>query len=164
MQEEERNRYISLINTSNEVFERLGSSISTLHSRNISLISLNFALLSIIFAAISFGVEQNWVPSARDICLLGLISVFLLSSLIINIFIFHPTDYKDLEIFKKERFDELRGMDEQTLLSDILYHLKEAFEYNEKKYEKRLRWFIIAFYSFIIANTIIISLLIKNLI
>ena len=164
LQEEERNRYKLLIDRGNEVFERLESNISSLNSRNMTFMGIILAILSIILTMVLFLLQKGWQPSKVDISLLSLFVGFLFSSLVINISIFHPTDYKDLNIFEQKRFNELVSMNEQTLLSDFLYHLNEAYEYNENKFKKRMRWFTFAFHLFIIANIIFIILVSKNLI
>jgi hypothetical protein len=162
MQEEERRRYIVLFDRGNEVFGRLKSDITYLNSRTMSFIGVNLVIISIILTLVLFWLEAGWQPSKVDIALLFILVDFLLISLVINILIFRPTGYKDLEIFRQQRFDELLRMDEKNLFSDFLSWLKEAYEDNFNKYIKRMRMFIIAFYSFIIANIILIIFLIKN--
>ena len=164
MQEEERNRYNILINRGTEVFERMQEHISNLNARNMTLIGIILATLSIILTMALFLLQKGWQPSNVDIVLLSLLVGFLFISLVINISIFHPTDYMDLNIFKGKRYDELKGMNEQTLLSDFLGHLKDAYRDNLKKYENRMWWFTFALYSFIIADVIFIILVAKNII
>jgi len=162
--QEERKRYKLLIDCGNEVFERLDDDISNLNSRNMTFMGLILAILSIILTLILFLLQRGWQLSKVDSLLLGLFVGILFLSLIINILIFHPTDYKDMNIFEQKRFRELVRMNEQILLSDFLYHLKEAYEYNENKFKMRMWWFTIAFYLFIIANIIFVIHVIENLI
>lgn len=162
--EEERRRYNFLIDRGNESYERLERYISSLNNRNISLIGINLALITIILTVLPIVFEKGWNITKPDIFLLVSVLILLSVSLIINLFIFHPTDYKDLEIFEEKRFYELTGMDEETLLSEILYCLKDAFEYNDGKYTERTRWFIKAFKLFITADAIIVLLIIKNIV
>ena len=164
MQEEKRNRYELLIDRGNEVFERMLENIFNLNARNMTLIGIILATLSIILTMALFLLLKGWQPSNVDILLLSLLVGFLFISLVINILIFHPTDYKDLNIFEQERFDELRRMNEETLFEDFLYHFKEAYEYNFNKFKNRMRWFTFALYSFIIADIIFIILVAKNII
>ncbi len=164
MQEEKRNRYELLIDRGNEVFERMLENIFNLNARNMALIGIILATLSIILTMALFLLLKGWQPSNVDILLLSLLVGFLFISLVINILIFHPTDYKDLNIFEQERFDELRRMNEETLFEDFLYHFKEAYEYNFNKFKNRMRWFTFALYSFIIADIIFIILVAKNII
>ena len=164
MQEEKRNRYELLIDRGNEVFERMGENIFNLNARNMALIGIIFATLSIILTMALFLLLKGWQPSNVDILLLSLLVGFLFISLVINILIFHPTDYKDLNIFEQERFDELRRMNEETLFEDFLYNFKEAYEYNFNKFKNRMWWFTFALYSFIIADIIFIILVAKNII
>ena len=164
MQEEKRNRYELLIDRGNEVFERMLENIFNLNARNMALIGIILATLSIILTMALFLLLRGWQPSNVDILLLSLLVGFLFISLVINILIFHPTDYKDLNIFEQERFDELRRMNEETLFEDFLYHFKEAYEYNFNKFKNRMRWFTFALYSFIIADIIFIILVAKNII
>ncbi|NOR77288.1 MAG: hypothetical protein GQ523_02395 [Methanophagales archaeon] len=164
MQEEKRNRYELLIDRGNEVFERMLENIFNLNARNMALIGIILATLSIILTMALFLLLKGWQPSNVDILLLSLLVGFLFISLVINILIFHPTDYKDLNIFEQERFDELRRMNEETLFEDFLYHFKEAYEYNFNKFKNRMRWFTFALYSFIIADIMFIILVAKNII
>ena len=120
MQEEKRNRYELLIDRGNEVFERMLENIFNLNARNMALIGIILATLSIILTMALFLLLKGWQPSNVDILLLSLLVGFLFISLVINILIFHPTDYKDLNIFEQERFDELRRMNEETLFEDFL--------------------------------------------
>jgi len=163
MLDEDRRRYNILIKRSIEVLDGLENDFSCLSSRNISLIGFNLALLSILFAGVSWGIENGWNPSSVDYALLILIFVFLSISLSINIYIFKPRDYKVYNMFGKGRFEELKNMDEPTLLSDALYQYKTAFEYNWEKYETRKGGFLCSFRLFIIANVILIPLILKNL-
>lgn len=163
MQEKDRSRYNILIGRGNEIFERMENNISNFNSQNITFIGIILAILSIILILVLFLFQEGWQPSDVDIWLLLIFVSLSLISLIVNISIFHPTDYKDLNIFEQKRFSELKKMSEQTLLSDFLHHLKEAYEYNVNKYEKRMQWFTFALYSFIIANIVFIILIIKNI-
>ena len=165
MQEEDRNRYKILIAGGTEVFERMQGNISTLNARNMTLIGIILATLSIILTLLLFLLRQMGIPFSNvDWILLSLFCLFSVISLVITIPLSIPTEYKDLYIFEQKRFDELLKMDEQTLLSDFLYHLKDAYEYNLDRYKNRMRWFTFALYSFIIADIIFIILVAKNII
>ena len=165
MQEEDRNRYNILIAGGTEVFERMQGNISTLNARNMTLIGIILATLSIILTLLLFLLRQMGIPFSNvDWILLSLFCLFSVISLVITIPLSIPTEYKDLYIFEQKRFDELLKMDEQTLLSDFLYHLKDAYEYNLDRYKNRMRWFTFALYSFIIADIIFIILVAKNII
>ena len=165
MQEEDRNRYKILIAGGTEVFERMQGNISTLNARNMTLIGIILATLSIILTLLLFLLRQMGIPFSNvDWILLSLFCLFSVISLVITTSLSIPTKYKDLEIFEQKRFDELLRMDEQTLLSDFLFHLKKSYEYNVNKYNKRIRWFTVALCLFITANITFISFAIKNLI
>ncbi len=165
MQEEDRNRYKILIAGGTEVFERMQGDISTLNARNMTLIGIILATLSIILTLLLFLLRQMGIPFSNvDWILLSLFCLFSVISLVITIPLSIPTEYKDLYIFEQKRFDELLRMDEQTLLSDFLYHLKDAYEYNLDRYKNRMRWFTFALCSFIIADIIFIILVAKNII
>ena len=164
-EEEDRNSYKILIAGGTEVFERMQGNISTLNARNMTLIGIILATLSIILTLLLFLLRQMGIPFSNvDWILLSLFCLFSVISLVITIPLSIPTEYKDLYIFEQKRFDELLKMDEQTLLSDFLYHLKDAYEYNLDRYKNRMRWFTFALYSFIIADIIFIILVAKNII
>ena len=164
MQEEDKKRYNILIDRGAEVFERVENNISNLNDRNMTLIGIILATLSIILTLVLFLRQVGLQFSNVDRTLLFLFFLFSVISLVITTSLSIPTEYKDLKIFEQERFDELRSMSEQTLLSDFLSHLKESYEYNVNKYNKRTRWFTVALYLFITANITFISFAIKNLI
>ena len=165
MQEEDRNRYKILIAGGTEVFERMQGNISTLNARNMTLIGIILATLSIILTLVLFLLRQMGIPfSNLDWILLSLFCLFSVIPLVITTSLSIPTEYKDLKIFEQKRFDELLRMNEQTLLSDFLSHLKESYEYNVNKYNKRTRWFTVALYLFIAANITFITFVVKNLI
>ena len=164
MQEEERNRYNFLIDRGTEVIERVTSNISNFNNRNMTFIGIILATLSIILTLVLFLHQVGLQFSNVDRILLLFFCLFSVISLVITTSLSIPTEYKDLKIFEQKRFDELLQMNEQTLLSDFLSHLKESYEYNVNKYNKRTRWFTVALYLFIIANITFISFTIKNLI
>ena len=164
MQEEDRNRYNILIDRGTEVFERVENKIYTLNDRNMTFMGIILAALSIILTLVLFLRQMGLQFSNVDHILLTLFCLFSVISLVITFLFSIPTKYMDLNIFEQKRFDELIGMDEQTLLSDFLSHLKKSYEYNASKYEKRMRWFTVALYAFITANIIFIILIIENII
>ena len=162
--QEDRKRYNILIDRGAEIFERVNNNISNLNDRNMTLIGIILATLSIILTLVLFLRQVGLQFSNVDRTLLFFFFLFSVISLVITTSLSIPTEYKDLKIFEQERFDELRSMSEQTLLSDFLSHLKESYEYNVNKYNKRTRWFTVALYLFITANITFISFAIKNLI
>ena len=164
MEEEDRNRYKILLDGGTEVFERLQENIFNLNARNMTLISVILATLSIILTLVLFLRQVGLQFSNVDWILLYLFLLFSVISLVITIPLSIPTEYKDLDIFKQKRFDELLRMNEQTLFSDFLYRLKGAYKYNLNKYKNRMWWFTFALYSFIIADIIFIILVVKNII
>ena len=162
--EEERNRYKLLIDLGNEVFGRIQENILNFNSRNITFISIILPIISIVLTLVLYLLQEGWQPSYVDIFLLIAFILFLVNSLVINISIFHPTDYKYLNVFGKTTFDKLISNSEKELLSHFLNNLKETYRYNLNKYEKRMRWFTVALYMFIAANITFIVLIIKNII
>jgi len=110
MNEEDRNRYNILIDRGNEVFERMENRISNLNSRNIALIGIILPILSIVLTLVLYLLQEGWQPSDVDIFLLIVFILFLVISLVINISIFHPTDYEDLNVFGKTGAVNLLGV------------------------------------------------------
>ena len=164
MHEEDRNRYNILIDRGTEVFERVENNIYNLNDRNMTFLGIILASLSIILTLVLFLRQMGLQFSNADRILLIFFCLFSTISLVITFLSSILTKYMDLNIFEQKRFDELVGMDEQTLLSDFLSHLKKSYEYNANKYDKRTRWFTVASYSFTIANSMFIIFIIKNLI
>jgi hypothetical protein len=164
MQEEDRNRYNVLIDRGTEVFEREKNNISNLSDRNMTFIGIILATLSIILTLVLFLHHMGLQFSNMERILLFFFFLFSVISLVITTSLSIPTQYKDLKIFEQKRFDELLRMNEQTLLLDFLSHLKESYDYNVNKYNKRTRWFTVALYLFIAANIAFITFVVKNLI
>ena len=164
MQEEDRNRYNILIDRGTEVFERERNNISILKDRSMTFIGIILATLAISLPLVLFLRQIGLQFSNVDYILLFFFCLFSVISLVISYLLIIPTKSRDLEIFKQKRFDELRSMSEQTLLSDFLSHLKESYEYNVNKYNSLIRWFKVALCSFFIATITFISFVIKNLI
>jgi hypothetical protein len=164
LQEEDRNRYNILIDRRTEVFERMQNNISNLISRNIALVSIILPILSIALTVVLYLPQQGWKPSDVDLVLLITFFVFLVISLAINISIFHPTDYKDLNVFGKTTLDELIAKSEQDLLSHFLYYFEETYSHNKNIYDERMWLFTYALRLFIAANITFIILIIKNIV
>ena len=164
MHEEDRDRYNILIDRGNEVFERVQNNISNLNSRNITLIGIILPVISIALTVLLHLLQEEWEPSCVDSVLLIAFFIFLVISLAISILIFHPTDYKDLNVFEKPTFDKLIFNSEKDLLSHFLYHLGDVYRYNTDKYAKRMWWFTRALHLFIAANITFIVLIIKNIV
>ena len=164
MNEEDRNRYNILIDRGTEVFERVNNNISNLTSRNIALIGIILPILSIVLTLVLYLLQEGWQPSDVDIFLVIAFILFLVISLVINISIFHPTDYKDLNVFGNSTLDELIAQSEKDLLSHFLYYLGVVYRYNIDKYAKRMWWFTCALHLFIAANITFIILVIKNIV
>ena len=164
MQEEDRNRYNILIDRRNEVFERMENRISNLTSRSTALVGIILPILSIALTVVLYLIQDGWEPSDVDWVLLIVFFLVLVSSLVISISIFHPTDYSDLDVFGKPTIDMLRSKSEKDLLSHFLYHLEETYSHNTKKYERRMGLFTVALYMFIAANITFIVLIVKNIV
>ena len=164
MNEEDRNRYNILIDRRNEVFERLQNHISNLISRSVALIGIILPILSITLTVVLYLTQEGWKPSCVDWVLLTVFFLVLVSSLVISISIFHPTNYDDLNVFGKSTIDMLRSESEKNLLSHFLYQLEETYNQNKKKYDNRMRLFTVALYMFIAANITVIVLIVKNIV
>lgn len=164
MQEENRNCHNIIIGKGTEVFERMENNISNLNDRNMTFMGIILATLSIILTLILFLHQMGLEFSKLDLILLIFFCFFSAISLVITISCYRLTGYKDLNIFEQKRFNELVVMDEQTLLSDLLFYLKKSYEHNANKYNERTRWFTVALHLFIIANIIFVTFVLKNLI
>jgi hypothetical protein len=117
----DRNRYNILIDRGTEVFERERNNISTLKDRSMTFIGIILATLSISLPLVLFLRQIGLQFSNVDCILLFFFCLFSVISLVISYLLIIPTKSEDLEIFKQKRFDELRIMSEQTLLSDFFF-------------------------------------------
>ena len=163
MEEEKIRRYNYLFNRSNEVFLRMENNISSLNSQNTTFIGIILGLNSIIIAIFLFLLQSNWTPTHQYTIFLVAFFILNLFSLGINAYILKPTHYKELKIFDKGRFDELLEMDEETLYSDFLDHIRDAHQYNDDKYNKRISLFRISMYTFMLSNIILIIFILVNI-
>ena len=163
MQEEERNRYTILIDRGNEVFERLAGQISNLNNRAIALLSLNLVFITLILTVTLYLLDHGWQPSTNEQYILIFTFGLLVFSVCISYRIFKPTRYKEINVFEEERFNELKRMNEKSLLSNNLADIRAAYEFNLKKYKGRTTWFKISSIFHIGAFSILIYTLIINL-
>jgi hypothetical protein len=163
MQEEHRSCYNIIIAVRKEVFERLQENIVNLNTKNITLLGITLATVSISLT-ILYNLHQKGLQfSIIDTVLLYFFGISLFYSLIINIWLAIPRRYKDLEIFKDKRFDELKNMSEQTRYDDILDALKEAYSNNINLYNERMLWYTYALCFFITAAIISTLLIVKKI-
>ncbi len=66
--------------------------------------------------------------------------------------VFKVKDYKDMNIFEKERFQELCTFSKKELFSDFLFHLNDAYDYNKKIYDQDIKTFKTCLKYYFIAN------------
>jgi hypothetical protein len=146
-----------------EVFERLEENIFNLNSRNITLSGIILATISIFLTQLLFLRQIGIHFSIVDWILIYIFLVLSVISLVMTLPLLTPAKYRDLDIFKQKRFAELLNMEEETLFKDFLYHIKESYNYNDEKFEKRMFWFNIALSFFIVADITFITFVFKNI-
>lgn len=80
-----------------------------------------------------------------------------------NLFIFIPDEHEELEIFEKNRFDELIKMEEKTLYLDFLYHIRKAYQFNYNKYNNKIKIFKWSTYLFSISTMLLVMMILGNI-
>ncbi len=150
-----------LIEESNQVFNRFSSNIDSLHRKIITLFQIFLVLISIEIVVITYHSQNGFKFSNISQFLLYWVfccGVFSLGTLIYLLF---PRWYKDVTLFEEKRFEELSNMSSEVLLSDFLYHTKEAYQYNEPLYYRITMWLFISYISVIVMTVSYIILIIS---
>lgn len=163
--EEERDklekRMKTLLDEVNQVFNRFISNIDSLHRKVITLFQIFLVLISIEVVVITYHSQNGYNFSYISQFLLIWTSCWGFYSLITLIFLLIPRWYKDVSIFEEKRFEELCKLSSKDLLSDFLYHTKEAFQYNDPIYYRITIGFTVAYISVIFMTISYIILIIS---
>lgn len=162
MDDSRTRRYQYLFDRSNDIFNRLEDNITSLNSQNATFIGIVLGITSIIIGILLFLLQDGWMPSTFG--KLVFVMYFLLNMIIIamNLLILKPTEYEDLNVFEKSRFNELLKMDEETLYSDFLYHIKKAYKFNLNKYNTKVEIFKWSLYLFSLSTALLIMIILGN--
>lgn len=145
----------------NQLFNRLESNISYLGNKISTFFGILIGLISFQIVFLRILLNNNCEFSNYSWILLILFSIFIILSIIFSIYLLRPSEYKDIDIFKKKRFIRLSSCDKKTLLSDFIFHLKVCYEHNYEIYNKNVYWLYYLYASFILANLFYIGVIIS---
>lgn len=143
-----------ILNQSIELFNRLGSDISTFKSRVFTFFGIVIGISSLQLALIKFVTDNGYHFSGLSNILLIAFIVFIMYSLIVLVRLCRSNEYRDVDIFKENRFDELATFNKSELLSDFLFQYKESYNFNINQYSDDVILFGKGYNSFVIGLVI----------
>ncbi len=126
-------RTAALLDEARIVFDRLIASIDAINAKILAvfqiflvLVTLQITAFGLVFNLFNFSCI-NWV-------LFSGIAIIIVVTLGCLWYLILPKKYEYPEIFEERRFNELCGVDRSKLLSDFLYHTREAYRANFETY------------------------------
>jgi len=124
-----------LLNEAHIVFDRLIANIDAINSRISALFQIFLILVTLQIAVI--GLVFNLSDfSCMDLVLSSWVAIITIVTLACFYYLLWPKKYEFPEIFKEKRFNELCASDKKSeILSDFLYHTREAYNPNFETYE-----------------------------
>lgn len=139
-----------ILDQSIQLFNRLESDISSLKSRIFSFFGVVVAISSIQFVLIKVLIDNGMNISEMSLNFLILFIICIIFDITILIKLCGSNCYKDIEIFKEDRFNELVTFNKKELLSDFLYYYKKSYEFNIEQYNKDIFLFTITLAFFVL--------------
>jgi hypothetical protein len=143
-------RMKSLLDESNQVFNRFSSNIDSLHRKIIMLFQVFLVLISVEIVVITYHSQIGFKFSYISLFLLLWVISWGIFSLGALIYLLYPRWYKDVAIFEEKRFEELCNLDNIPLLSDFLHQTKESYQFNITLYRRITMWLFITYVSIIV--------------
>lgn len=144
------NRTEIILEQSILLFNRLESNISALKSRILTFFGVVVGIYSIQLALLEVVGGVNIIFSVHYIFFLIVFLVTIIISIAILIRLCRSNVYRDIEIFKANRLQELTTFNRKDLVSDFLFYYKKSYEFNKKQYNKDIDNFILAYEIFVI--------------
>jgi ABC-type multidrug transport system permease subunit len=145
--QELEHRTKTLVDESNQVFNRFLSEFDSLIKKIIAIFQIFLVLISIQSTVILALIQRGKIFSCLEILLLILIIVLAIFSGIILLYLIYPKNVKDAKIFEDERFSDLLSLPSQELLSDYLLQMKKSYDHNVQIYKIMVWWFYKIYYS-----------------
>ncbi len=125
-----------LLDEANQLFNRLESNISYLGGKVSSFFGILLGLISLQVTLVALLLNNGGRFSVYSHGLLVLFSAIMTVSALLSVSLLRPRSYRDVEVFKEDRFERLSICSTQDLLSDLLYYTREAYEHNYEIYNK----------------------------
>ena len=127
-------RTATLLSEARIIFDRLTVNIDAINAKILAvfqifliLVTLEISLFGLVFNLSNFSC-LDWVLFSW-VAVVSVVTLGYLWYLIL------PKRYEYPEIFEEKRFSELCSADRSTLLSDFLYHTREAYNANFETYK-----------------------------
>jgi hypothetical protein len=150
-----------ILDQASQVFNRLDTNISSFGGKISSFFQTLLALITVQASLIVIVLNNGRSFSKWSYFLLLIFFFLICISVILSIYLLRPREFRDLEIFEKNRFITLLKSDKKQLLSDFLYHIKICYEYNDRIYNENIQNLIRLYYIFFIGNIVYILLIIS---
>lgn len=150
-----------LFDESNQLFNRLESDISYMGGRVSSFFGILLGLISLQVALIALLLNNGGRFSIYSHSLLVLFSATTAVTVIMSVYLLRPRGYKDIEVFREDRFKRLSTCSQEELLSDFLYHTREAYEYNYEIYNRNAECLDVLYVLFLAGNILYVLLVLS---
>ncbi len=148
-----------LLEEANQLFNRLEGNISYVGEKVSSFFGIILGVISFQVTLIIIILNNGGRFSIYSYITLILYLTFIFISAILAIYLLRPKNYKDVEMFKKNRFNRLCSISVNDLLSDFLYYVREAYEHNYNVYNNEIKWLTRLYYCFCVENVLYILLI-----
>jgi hypothetical protein len=126
-------RTAALLSEARIIFDRLTANIDAINAKILAVFQIFLVLVTLQISL--FGLVFNLSAfSCLDWSLFSGVAIITVVTLGRLCYLIWPKKYEYPDIFEDERFSELCSVDRPTLLSDFLYHTREAYNANFKTY------------------------------
>jgi hypothetical protein len=150
-----------LWNQANQLFNRLESDISYLGGRISSFFGILLGLISLQVTLLALLLNNGGRFSVYSYVLIVSFSVVMAISVALSAYLLRPRGYRDVEVFKEDRFKRLSSCSRQDLLSDLLYFTREAYEHNYGIYNRNVDCLNIVYALFLAGNVLYVFLVLS---
>lgn len=145
-----------LLDQVNVSFDRFLLTVNNINSKILSLFEIYIVLVTLQISIMVYFIDVKKI-STPFILLLGF-GLFIIIMTIMNfLHLTFPKSYEHIDMFEKNRFEELCESNRYDLLSDFLYNTQESYQNNDKNYKELIKglnksiWLVMAtFFYFII--------------
>ena len=128
-------RTAALLDEARIIFDRLTANIDAINAKILAIFQIFLVLVTLQIAVFGLVFPNNLSDfSCIDWILFSGVAVITVVTLGYLWYLISPKKYEYPEIFEERRFSELCSVDRPTLLSDFLYHTREAYNTNFEAY------------------------------
>jgi hypothetical protein len=133
---EEREETLRLLSEEgSSLVDRMYYRVTTLKSKNDSLLALNLAVVSIAVAVGFYSVDSKWFPVLHLVLLVILFFLPALISAYYSVRLMIPKEYAELYLFNSPDFDIVSNAAPRNAIGHIVYAKKQVFDKLYAKYK-----------------------------